>query len=92
MQRRRYQNCRNCRPERDGRLDPIAERVDVVFQNSPPLRSPQDLTKHCGGKTWNLYKDGKAQEVRLRRRVSVGELMVHHQLCRAGVAEKSLPR
>jgi hypothetical protein len=29
------------------------------------------MTTARGGKTWNLYKDGKAQEVRLRGRVSV---------------------
>jgi DNA-binding transcriptional LysR family regulator len=65
---------------RGGRLDPIAERVGCgLSKQPPPLRSPQDLTKHScvtmttarGGKTWNLYKDGKAQEVRLRGRVSV---------------------
>jgi DNA-binding transcriptional LysR family regulator len=114
---------------RGGRLDPIAERVDVVFQTSrpetdsqiiqrrmntvnvgiyaskhylataPPLRLPQDLTRHScitmttarGGTTWNLYKDGKVQEVRLRGRVSVGDPMVHHQLCRDGVGVAAIP-
>jgi DNA-binding transcriptional LysR family regulator len=114
---------------RGGRLDPIADQVDVVFQTSrpetdsqiiqrrmstvnvgiyaskhylataPPLRSPQDLTKHScitmttahGGTTWNLYKEGKAQEVRLRGRVSVGDPIVHHQLCRDGVGVATIP-
>ena len=114
---------------RGGRMDPIAERVDVVFQTArpetdlqiiqkrmttvkvgiyasrpylaaaAPLRSPQDLVKHScltmttarGGTTWSLYKDGKVHEVRLRGRVSVGDPMIHHQLCRAGVGVAAIP-
>jgi DNA-binding transcriptional LysR family regulator len=114
---------------RGGRMDPIAERVDVVFQTSrpetdsqiiqrrmttvtvgiyaskhylakaPPLHSPQDLAKHScitmnaarGPTTWTLHNNGKVQEVRVRGRVSIGDPMVHHQLCRDGVGVAAIP-
>jgi DNA-binding transcriptional LysR family regulator len=126
---RRYPELRIEMTLRGGRLDPIAERVDVVFQtsrpetdsqiiqrrmttvrlgiyaskhylaNAAPLRSPQDLTKHScitmatarGGTMWNLRKNGKVQEVRLRGRISVGDPMIHHQLCLDGVGVAAIP-
>ncbi len=112
-----------------GQIDPIAQRVDVVFQTarpetdsqliqkrmvvvrlgiyasrqylaaSPPLRGPQDLLQHScltlasarEGTSWKLYKGGKAQEVRLRGRVSVGDPVIHHRLCLDGAGVAILP-
>ena len=112
-----------------GQIDPIAQRVDVVFQTmrpeadsqliqkrlttvqlgvyaspqylsmAPLLRWPQDLTQHScltlsgarEGTTWILYKEGKAQEVRLRARVAVGDPVIHHRLCLDGVGVAILP-
>lgn len=66
---------------------------------APSLRSPQDLTRHAcvtmsaarGGTTWALLNEGRVQEVRLRGRVSVGDPMIHHQLCRDGLGVAVIP-
>jgi LysR family transcriptional regulator, regulator for bpeEF and oprC len=114
---------------RGGQIDPIAERVDVVFQTTrpevdaqtiqkrlaiiemgiyacrhylataPSLRAPQDLAQHScltmttvrEGTTWRLSKGGKVEEVRLRGRVSVGDPVIHRQLCIDGVGIAILP-
>jgi DNA-binding transcriptional LysR family regulator len=112
-----------------GQIDPIAQRVDVVFQTTrpetdaqtiqkrmvtvplgiyasrrylaaaSPLRMPQDLAQHScltltaarDGAKWNLHKEGKIQEVRLRGRVSIGDPVIHRRLCLDGVGIAVLP-
>ncbi len=114
---------------RGGQIDPIAQRVDVVFQTArpeidsqviqrrivtvqlgiyaslrylaaaAPLRMPQDLMQHScltltgerEGTKWNLHRDGKAQEIRLRARVAIGDPVIHHRLCLDGVGIAILP-
>jgi DNA-binding transcriptional LysR family regulator len=114
---------------RGGQIDPIAERVDVVFQtakpamqsqliqkrvlivqlglyaspnylkNAPSLSSPQELTQHScvmlsgvrDGASWKLYRDGKAQDIRLRGRVSIGDPASQLRLCLDGVGVTILP-
>ncbi len=64
-----------------------------------PLLSPQDLAQHScltmttarEGTTWSLRKDDRVQEVRLRGRVSVGDPVIHHQLCIDGVGIAIIP-
>jgi DNA-binding transcriptional LysR family regulator len=112
-----------------GQIDPVAQRVDAVFQttrpeidsqliqkrmftvqlgiyasrtylaHAPPLRAPQDLVQHScltlttarEGTTWKLRKDAKVQEIRLRGKVSVGDPVIHRQLCLDGVGVAILP-
>jgi DNA-binding transcriptional LysR family regulator len=62
-------------------------------------RSPQELTQHScltlttarEGTNWSLHKDGKMQEVRLRGKVSIGDPVIHHRLCRDGAGIAILP-
>ena len=64
-----------------------------------PLNAPLELVQHAcitmttsrEGTTWSLHKEGKVQEVRLRGRVSVGDPMIHHQLCRDGAGVAIIP-
>jgi DNA-binding transcriptional LysR family regulator len=112
-----------------GQIDPIAQRVDVVFQttrfetdsqiiqkrmlsvqlgiyaspqylaSAKPLCLPRDLAEHScitltaerEGTKWNLQKDGKIQELRLRGKVTVGDPAVHRRLCLDGVGIAVLP-
>lgn len=68
--------------------------------SSPPLRSPQDLLQHScltltaarEGANWDLQKDGKAQEIRLRSRIAIGDPVVHLRLCMDGVGIAVLPK
>lgn len=114
---------------RGGQIDPIAQRVDVVFQtakpvvdsgviqrrvhtvpmgiyasagylkSAPPLRSPQDLLQHScltltaarEGASWNVQKNGKEQEIRLRSRIAIGDPVIHLRLCIDGVGIAILP-
>lgn len=67
--------------------------------SAKPLSVPRDLAEHScitltaerEGTKWNLQKDGKIQELRLRGRVSVGDPVVHRQLCLDGVGIAVLP-
>jgi DNA-binding transcriptional LysR family regulator len=69
------------------------------LETAPALRAPQDLTQHScltmttvrEGTIWCLSKGGKVDEVRLRGRVSVGDPVVHRQLCVDGVGIAILP-
>src|SRR5262245_48257645 len=66
---------------------------------APSLRAPQDLAQHScltmattrEGTNWRLSKGGKVEEVRLRGRVSVGDPVIHRQLCLDGVGVAILP-
>jgi DNA-binding transcriptional LysR family regulator len=66
---------------------------------APSLRAPQDLAQHScltmttarEGTNWCLSKGGKAEEVQLRGRVSVGDPVIHRQLCMDGVGIAILP-
>jgi LysR family transcriptional regulator, regulator for bpeEF and oprC len=66
---------------------------------APSLRAPQDLAQHScltmttvrEGTIWRLSKGGKVEEVRLRGRVSVGDPVIHRQLCMDGVGIAILP-
>ena len=49
------------------------------------------LTTSREGTTWRLRRDNKVEEVRLRGRVSVGDTMIHHQLCRDGAGVAMIP-
>jgi len=63
------------------------------------LGTPQDLAQHAcltltaerEGTTWKLHRDGKAEEVRLRGRVSIGDPVIHHRLCLDGAGIAILP-
>jgi LysR family transcriptional regulator, regulator for bpeEF and oprC len=63
------------------------------------LRAPQDLAQHScltmvttrEGTNWRLSKGGKVEEIRLRGRVSVGDPVIHRQLCTDGVGIAILP-
>ena len=71
----------------------------AYISSAPPLRSPQDLTQHScltltasrGGTNWTLHKGGKAQEIRLRGRIAIGDPLIHQRLCLDGVGIAILP-
>lgn len=126
---RRYPELRLDIMLKGGQIDPIAQRVDVVFQtakpttdsqviqkrmlsvqmgiyassdylkDAPPLQSPQDLLQHSclmltaarEGTIWKLHKDDRAEEIRLRSRIAIGDPVVHLQLCADGVGVAILP-
>jgi DNA-binding transcriptional LysR family regulator len=127
---RRYPEMRLEISLRGGQIDPVAQRVDVVFQtakptadsqviqkrlrrvqmgifaspdylrSAPPLRSPQDLLQHScltltatrEGASWTLQKaGGKAQEIRVRSRIAIGDPVVQLRLCLDGVGLAVLP-
>ena len=67
--------------------------------SASPLRSPNDLLQHScltltaarKGASWTLQKNGKAQEIRLRSRIAIGDPVVHLRLCMDGVGIAILP-
>ncbi len=70
------------------------------LSSAPPLRTPQDLLQHaCLTLTatredakWTLQRSGgKAQEIRVRSRISIGDPVIHLQLCLDGVGVAILP-
>ncbi len=69
------------------------------LSSAPPLRSPQDLTQHScltltasrEGTNWTLHKGEKAQEIRLRGRIAIGDPLIHQRLCLDGVGIAILP-
>ena len=126
---RRYPEMRLDIVLKGGQIDPITQRVDVVFQTAKPamdsrviqkrmltvqmglyaslnylknasaIRSPQDLLQHScltltaarDGTIWKLHSLGRAQEVRLRSRIAIGDPVIHLQLCMDGVGVAILP-
>lgn len=68
--------------------------------SAPSLRSPQDLFQHScltltaerEGTSWKLQRNGKAQEIRLRGRISIGDPAVHLRLCIDSLGIAILPK
>lgn len=71
------------------------------LRSAPPLRAPQDLLKHScltltashEGASWTLQKAaGKAQEIRVRSRIAIGDPVIHLRLCLDGLGIAILPK
>lgn len=71
----------------------------TYLKTASPIQTPQDLAHHScltltttrAGTTWRLHNQSRLDEVRLRGRVSVGDPLIHQQLCLDGAGIAVIP-